>query len=64
MTYKAQCEKCGDQVDDPFLMAQFHEDEFMTRAEGDYLREADFELTDTITFCAGCTLKLLLDDAP
>lgn len=61
MTYKAQCEKCGDSVDDPFLMGQFHEDQFMTTPYGDQLKEADFRLQDTITFCAECTLDLLLE---
>ena len=65
MVYTAQCEGCGEQVEDAFLMGQFHEDEFLTTAAGDHLREAGFELQDTITFCADCTISLLLDqDAP
>lgn len=60
MPYTAECEKCGDQVEDAFLMGQFHEDEFMTTPTGDQLKEAGYSLQDTITFCDRCTLDLLL----
>ena len=63
MTYKAQCERCGDSVDEPMLMGQFHEDEFMTTEWGDRLKDVGFDLQDTITFCADCTYTLLVDDA-
>lgn len=62
MTYSAECERCGDTVDDAFLMGQFHEDEYLTAPHGDRLKEAGYSLRDTITFCADCTLELLLDD--
>ena len=28
MGYKTECDDCGDVVDEPFLMGQFHEDEY------------------------------------
>lgn len=60
MGYKTECEHCGETVDEPFLMGQFHEDEFMTRPTGDRLKEQGYDLSDTITFCANCTVELLL----
>ncbi|GGM64388.1 hypothetical protein J2752_000440 [Halarchaeum rubridurum] len=62
MTYQAQCEECGERVDDAFLMGQFHEDEYLSHPLGDKLKEAGYELQDTITFCADCTAGFLLDD--
>lgn len=59
MGYQSECELCGELVDEPFLMGQFHEDEFMTHPLGDRLREADYDLSSTITFCPSCTLELL-----
>jgi len=62
MGYQTECDDCGDIVDEPFLMGQFHEDEFMTRDLGDRLKERGYDLTDTITFCGDCTLRLLTGD--
>ncbi|MDS0284726.1 hypothetical protein [Haloarcula onubensis] len=60
MGYKTECENCGDLVDEPFLMGQFHEDEFLSNELGDRLKEAGYDLTDTITFCDECTFKILV----
>lgn len=62
MTYTAQCDRCGESSDEPFLMGQFHEDEYLTTTTGDRLKEADFRLQDTVTFCESCTIALLLTD--
>lgn len=59
MGYKTECNRCGDLVDDPCLMGQFHEDGFMTNDWGDRLKAMDYDLADTITFCPSCTLELL-----
>jgi hypothetical protein len=62
MGYKTECERCGDLVDEPFLMGQFHEDEYLSQDIGDWLKEAGYDLTDTITFCTDCTVALLMDE--
>lgn len=59
MGYQSECDRCGDVVEEPMLMGQFHEDEYMTSEIGDRLKDADYELADTLTFCSDCTLKIL-----
>ena len=59
MTYTATCDKCDGEFEDPFLMAQFHEDEFMNHPIGDRLKDAGYDLSDTITFCPECTIEIL-----
>lgn len=60
MGYTAECDQCGTRVENPLLMAQFHEDEYLTTQFGDMLKESGYDLQDTITFCPDCTLDLLL----
>jgi hypothetical protein len=61
MGYKSECDRCETTVDEPMLMGQFHEDEYMTSDLGDHLKDAGYDLADTITFCPSCTLEILTD---
>jgi hypothetical protein len=61
MGYKTECDRCEDTAEEPMLMGQLHEDEYMTSDVGDILKDADYNLADTITFCKDCTLDLLTD---
>jgi len=60
MGYKTECENCDDLVDEPFLMGQFNEEEYLSGDLGDRLKEAGYDLSDTITFCDECTADLLI----
>lgn len=61
MTYTAECDDCGDTVDEPGLLGQFREDTWMGTDWGDRFAQLGYELGDTITLCPDCTYALLDD---
>lgn len=62
MTWTAECDRCGDPVDEPGLLGQFREDTWMNTEWGDRYAELEYDLRDTITLCPECLYRILTDD--
>lgn len=59
MGYTFVCDGCGEPGDTPALMGQFRERWFVGSPLGDRLKQAGYELGDTVTLCGDCAVELL-----